>query len=71
MKETRWIGVVMPMRDPATGRIKVPDCECIAEYIMVMAIGDTKARPKKKCRGKYKSCGQRETVERVGVHCSL
>ena len=38
--------VVMPMRDPATGRIKVPDCECIAEYIMVMAIGDTQARPK-------------------------
>ena len=24
----------------------MPDAECIAEYIMVMAIGDTKARPK-------------------------
>ena len=38
--------VVVPVRDAATGQIKVPDTECIAEYIMVMAIGDTKARPK-------------------------
>ena len=37
---------VVPVRDAATGQIKVPDAECIAEYIMVMAIGDTKARPK-------------------------
>ena len=35
--------VVVPIRDAATGQIKVPDAECIAEYIMVMAIGDTKA----------------------------
>ena len=38
--------VVVPVRDAVTGQIKVPDAECIAEYIMVMAIGDTKARPK-------------------------
>ena len=38
--------VVLPVRDAATGQIKVPDAECIAEYIMVMAIGDTTARPK-------------------------
>jgi len=39
--------VVVPVRDAeATGQIKVPDAECIAEYIMVMAIGDTTARPK-------------------------
>jgi hypothetical protein len=38
--------VVVPVRDAATGHIIVPDTECIAEYIMVMAIGDTKARPK-------------------------
>ena len=38
--------VVVPVRDAATGRIKVPDPECIAEYVMVMAIGDTTARPK-------------------------
>ena len=38
--------IVVPMRDPSSGQVKVPDAECIAEYIMVMAIGDTKARPK-------------------------
>ena len=38
--------VVVPLRDPSTGEVKVPDAECIAEYIMVMAIGDTTARPK-------------------------
>ena len=29
-----------------TNDAKMPDAECIAEYIMVMAIGDTTARPK-------------------------
>jgi len=38
--------VVVPVGDAATGHFKVPDSECIAEYIMVMVIGDTKARPK-------------------------
>jgi hypothetical protein len=38
--------VVVPVREASSGQIKVPDAECIAEYIMVMAIGDTKARPK-------------------------
>ena len=38
--------IVVPVCDASTGQIKVPDAECIAEYIMVMAIGDTKARPK-------------------------
>ena len=38
--------VVVPVIDGSTVLIKVPDAECIAEYIMVMAIGDTKARPK-------------------------
>jgi hypothetical protein len=34
--------VVVPVRDAVTGQVKVPDAECIAEYIMVMAIGDTR-----------------------------
>ena len=38
--------VVVPVRDAVSGQIKMADAECIAEYIMVMAIGDTKARPK-------------------------
>ena len=38
--------IVVPMRDASGGQIKVPDPECIAEYIMVMAIGDTQSRPK-------------------------
>ena len=46
-KETGTLkNVVEPVRDAATGKIKVPDAECIAEYIMVMVIGDTKAQPK-------------------------
>ena len=36
--------VVVPVRDSSSGQIKVPDAECIAEYIMVMAIGDTNSR---------------------------
>ena len=38
--------VVVPVRDAVSGQIKVPDPECIAEYVMVMAVGDTQARPK-------------------------
>ena len=34
---------VVPLRDAATGQIKVPDAEAVAEYVMVMAIGDTTA----------------------------
>ena len=33
--------VVVPVRNPTTGQIKVPDPECVAVYIMVMAVGDT------------------------------
>ena len=47
--------VVVPIRDRSTGQIKVPDAECIAEYIMVMAIGDTKARPIKGGTAKYRA----------------
>ena len=38
--------ILVPVRDTSSGKMKVPDPECIAEYVMVMAIGDTKARPK-------------------------
>ena len=38
--------ILVPVRDASSGQMKVPDPECIAEYVMVMAIGDTKARPK-------------------------
>ena len=34
---------VVPLRDAATGQIKVPDAEAVAEYVMVMAVGDTTA----------------------------
>ena len=37
---------VVPVVDAVTGQMKVPDAEAVAEYIMVMAIGDTEARPK-------------------------
>lgn len=35
---------VVLVRDGSMGPIKVPDAECIAVYIMVMAIGNTNAR---------------------------
>ena len=35
--------VVVPLRDADTGQIKVPDAEAVAEYVMVMAVGDTTA----------------------------
>ena len=38
--------VVVPILDETTQHIKVPDAEAVAEYVMVMAIGDTTARPK-------------------------
>ena len=34
------------VRDRSSAVIKVPDAEAVAEYIMVMAIGDVVARPK-------------------------
>ena len=34
---------VVPLRDADTGQIKVPDAEAVAEYVMVMAVGDTTA----------------------------
>ena len=37
---------VVPVRDTETGKMKVPVPEVIVEYIMMMATGDTKARPK-------------------------
>ena len=38
--------IVVPVKDDATGQIKVPEPETIGEYVMVMATGDTEARPK-------------------------
>ena len=38
--------VVVPVIDSTSGQMKVPDAEAVAEYIMVMAIGDMEARPK-------------------------
>ena len=38
--------VVVPVLEPATQRMKVPDPEVIAEYMLVMAINDTESRPK-------------------------
>ena len=37
---------VVPLCDDTTGQIKVPDAEAVAEYVVVMATGDTTARPK-------------------------
>lgn len=38
--------IVVPVRDEATKQIKVPEPETFGEYFMVMAVGDTDARPK-------------------------
>ena len=38
--------IVVPVRNEATGQMKVPEPETIGEYMMVMAVGDTEARPK-------------------------
>ena len=38
--------IVVPVIDDDSGQIKVPAPETIGEYVMVMATGDTEARPK-------------------------